>query len=102
MRFFALYRAFAAARASRLFRRAAAFRWIVPRFAARSSALAARRTASAAASAPPETAVRAALTAVRAAERRSVIIAVRRAVWRMRLSVERFLFLVGAAISERL
>lgn len=84
----------------RLFRRAAAFRWIAPRFAARSSALFASPTASAVFASPAAIASRARRTAVRAAERPRCFTALRRAVWRMRLSDERFFFL-AAIVPER-
>jgi len=54
-------------------------------------------TALPAASPPFSIASRAAFTAVRAAERASVLIEVRLVVWRMRLRDERFFFLVATA-----
>jgi len=60
-----------------------------------SSALAAAEMTSAAASLPLAMASRAARTAVRAAERPTVRIDVRRVVWRIRLSAERLRFFAG-------
>jgi hypothetical protein len=54
-------------------------------------------TADSAASPPFSSAARAVRTAERAAERASVLIVVRRVVWRMRLSAERFRFFVATA-----
>ena len=54
-------------------------------------------TAVSAASPPFSIAERAAFTAVRAAERASVLIDVRFVVWRMRLRDERFFFFAGTA-----
>ena len=71
---------FAARFAIRLRLRRAAFLWIAPRFAARSSMLAASATASWTASPPFSIAERAVYTALRAAERATVLMVVRRSV----------------------
>src|SRR5688572_2153361 len=76
-------------------RRDAAFLWIEPRLAARSSALCAAFTASVLPSPPAAIAVRAVRTAVRAAERPACFVAVRRTVWRIRLRAERLRFLTA-------
>src|SRR3989475_7780042 len=76
----------------RLRRRRALLRWIAPRLAALSSALAAAAIAAEASSPPLASVSRAVRTAVRAAERPTVLMAVRRTVCRMRFRAERLRF----------
>lgn len=81
----------------RLLRREAAFLWMEPRLAARSSMLCASRSAAAERSEPLAIAVRAVRTAVRAADRPACFVEVRRTVWRIRFRAERLRFLAATA-----